>query len=44
MKRSMSLVAFGLVVFAPVAGAYEYPLQFTPNPGYSGVGGGGISV
>ncbi len=37
MKRSMSLVAFCLAVFVPVAGAYEYPLQFTPNPGYRGL-------
>ena len=37
MKMSMSAVAFCLVAFAPMAGAYEYPLQFTPNPGYRGL-------
>jgi len=30
-------VSFCLVLFAPLAGAYEYPLQFTPNPGYRGL-------
>jgi hypothetical protein len=28
------ILGFCFVVFAQVAGAYEYPLQFTPNPGY----------
>jgi hypothetical protein len=37
MKTSISLMAFCLSVFAPLAGAYEYPLQFTPNPGYRGL-------
>ena len=37
MKRSMNLLAFCLVVFAPVAGAYEFPLQFTANAGYRGL-------
>jgi len=37
MKKTMSFVAFCLALFAPVAGAYEYPLQFTPNPGYRGL-------
>ncbi len=34
MKKSIGLLAFCLAVFAPVAGAYEYPLQFSPNAGY----------
>ena len=37
MKTTMGLVSFCLVLFAPLAGAYEYPLQFTPNPGYRGL-------
>jgi len=37
MKRSIVLFGFFLAVFAPLAGAYEYPLQFTPNPGYRGL-------
>ena len=37
MRVSLSLTAFCLAVFAPLAGAYEYPLQFTPNPGYRGL-------
>jgi hypothetical protein len=37
MKLSMNLMGFCLVVFAPAAGAYEYPLQFTPNHGYRGL-------
>jgi hypothetical protein len=37
MKTAMSLVAFCLVALSPVAGAYKYPLQFTPNPGYRGL-------
>jgi len=37
MKSSMSLIALSLAVFAPLVGATEYPLQFTPNPGYRGL-------
>jgi len=37
MKKSMEWLAFCAMIFAPVAGAYEYPLQFTPNPGYRGL-------
>jgi hypothetical protein len=37
MKRSIVLAAFCGAVFAHLAGAYEYPLQFTPNPGYRGL-------
>lgn len=37
MKGSIKFVALCLVVFASVAGAYEYPLQFTPTPGYRGL-------
>jgi hypothetical protein len=37
MKRLISLLAFCLLGFAQVAMAYEYPLQFTPNPGYRGL-------
>jgi hypothetical protein len=37
MKRSLHLIAPCLIAFANVAGAYEYPLQFTPNPGYRGL-------
>jgi hypothetical protein len=37
MKKTISLLAFCLVLFAPLAGAYEYALQFTPNPGYRGL-------
>lgn len=37
MKKTISLAAFGLMLFAPLAGAYEYALQFTPNPGYRGL-------
>lgn len=33
----MSLMAFCLAIFAPMARAYEYPLQFTPNAGYRGL-------
>ena len=33
MKRSISFAAFCLLCFAALSGAYEYPLQFTPNPG-----------
>jgi hypothetical protein len=37
MKGSLSLLAFCLLLFAAVAEATEYPLQFTPNPGYRGL-------
>ena len=37
MKKTIGLLAFCLVLFAPLAGAYEYPLQFTPNPGHRGL-------
>lgn len=37
MKRSMILVAVCGAAFAQLAGAYEYPLQFTPNAGYRGL-------
>ena len=37
MKKMISLAVFCLAVFAPLAGAYEYPLQFTPNAGYRGL-------
>jgi len=37
MKTTMSLMAFCLAVLAPMAGAHEYPLQFTANPGYRGL-------
>ena len=37
MKGSLSLLAFCLPLFAAVAEATEYPLQFTPNPGYRGL-------
>jgi len=34
MNKAIGLVGFCLMAFAPLAGATEYPLQFTPNPGY----------
>ena len=37
INSSLRLLFFCLVVLAPVAGAFEYPLQFTPNPGYRGL-------
>jgi hypothetical protein len=37
MKGSKGLVAFCLLGIAQVAAAYEYPLQFKPNPGYRGL-------
>lgn len=37
MKKTIGLLAFCLVLFAPLAGAYEYPLQFNANPGYRGL-------
>jgi len=43
MKKLIGLVGFGLMVFAPLAGATEYPLQFTPNPGYRGLTVAGYS-
>jgi len=37
MKKSIALVAFCVLGIAPVAVAYEYPLQFKPNAGYRGL-------
>ncbi len=37
MKKWMSLATFCLGVFASTAGAHDYPLQFTPNPGARGL-------
>jgi hypothetical protein len=37
MKRTIGLVAFSLLGVAQVAVAYEYPLQFKPNPGFRGL-------
>jgi hypothetical protein len=37
MKRSIGVLAFGLLGIAQVAMAYEFPLQFKPNPGYRGL-------
>ena len=37
MKRIIGSVVFSLLGIARVALAYEYPLQFTPNPGYRGL-------
>ena len=37
MKTSIGLMAFTLLGIAQVAVAYEYPLQFKPNPGYRGL-------
>lgn len=37
MNRLPGLAIFSLVVFAQVAGAYQYQLQFTPNPGFRGL-------
>jgi hypothetical protein len=37
MKKSIGLVAFCLLGIARLAVAYEYPLQFKPNPGYRGL-------
>jgi len=34
MKTAMGFLAFCLMASAPVAGAYDYPLQFTPDPGF----------
>jgi hypothetical protein len=33
MKTAIGLAALCLMSTAPLAGAYDYPLQFTPNPG-----------
>ena len=37
MKITIGLVVFSLLGIVRVALAYEYPLQFTPNPGYRGL-------
>ena len=39
INKAIGLVEFCLLAFAlaPLAGATEYPLQFTPNPGYRGL-------
>jgi hypothetical protein len=37
MKRSISLGAFCLLGLARLGMAYEYPLQFAPNPGFRGL-------
>src|SRR3974390_908947 len=37
MRNKIRIAAFCLAVIAPMARAYEYPLQFTPNPGYRGL-------
>jgi hypothetical protein len=37
MKTLMCLWVLGCLAFADVAEAYEYRLQFTPNPGYQGL-------
>ena len=37
MQRTTGLSAFLFLVLSHVAAAYEYPLQFTPNPGYRGL-------
>jgi hypothetical protein len=34
MKKSLGLLVFSLLGMSQVAFAYEYPLQFKPNPGY----------
>lgn len=34
MRHTAGLIALCLTALAPIARAYEYPLQFTPNPGY----------
>jgi hypothetical protein len=33
-STGIGVLALGLMTFAPIAGAHEFPLQFTPNPGY----------
>jgi hypothetical protein len=37
MKRLIGVLAFGLLGVAQVAIAYEFPLQFTANPGHRGL-------
>lgn len=37
MKNLKYLLTFCFLALAPAAWAYEYPLQFTPNPGYRGL-------
>jgi hypothetical protein len=37
MKTSIRLMAFTLLGISQLAFAYEYPLQFQPNPGYRGL-------
>jgi hypothetical protein len=37
MKKSIGLLVFSLLGISQVALAYEYPLQFKPNPGYRGL-------
>jgi hypothetical protein len=37
MSRFAGFLYLGLLVSTPLARAYEYPLQFTPNPGYRGL-------
>jgi hypothetical protein len=37
MKPFLSILSFCFLAFASVAGAHEYPLQFTPNSGYRGL-------
>ncbi len=44
MKRLIGVTAFGLLGIAQVAMAYEFPLQFTPNPGYRGLVVAGYSI
>jgi hypothetical protein len=44
MKRLIGLLSFGLLGVAQVAMAYEFPLQFTPNPGYRGLVVAGYSI
>ena len=44
MKRSVILLAFCGAAFAPMAQAYEYPLQFTPNAGYRGLAVAGYEL
>jgi len=37
LTKSIASMVLCLAVYTPLAGAYEYPLQFTPNPGYRGL-------
>jgi len=41
MRISMILLVLGILGSVETARAYEYPLQFTPNPGYRGLVGAG---